>query len=265
MIDDFFVRALLGGSLVAAVAGPLGAFVVWRRMAYFGSMLAHSALLGVVLGIMLGTAPMLGVFGLCLGLAALVLLAEERIGLPLDTLLGILAHGALALGLVALSFVETVRVDLMAYLFGDVLAVSLPDLLLIAGLGATILALLAWHRRGLIAMTVDERVARVEGVPVRRLRAILMLMLGVLIAFGLKIVGVLLIVSLLIIPAAAARPLARTPEAMMAIAAALGVAAVLGGLYASLEFDLPAGPAIVAVALCLFMASHAARRVSVRA
>lgn len=253
MIDDFVVRALVAAVGVALVAGPLGCFIVWRRMAYFGDSLAHSALLGVALGLVLGIAPSLGILvaalALGLGLAAL----ERRRGLARDTLLGIMAHTGLALGLVVLALFEGVRIDLFAYLFGDVLAVGPRDLAVIWGGGAAVLAVLAAIWRPLLAATVAEDMARAEGLAVDRARLAFVVLLAAVIAIAMKIVGILLITSLLIIPAATARRLARGPEAMAGIAAGVGAIAAAGGVAGSLAWDTPTGPSIVVAAALLFV------------
>jgi len=255
MLEGFILRAVLGGIGIALVAGPLGCFVVWRRMAYFGSSIAHGALLGVALGLLfgLGLTPAVLVVSVVLALL-LVLLQRQRL-LAADTLLGILAHAALALGLIALALMQGVRVDLMAYLFGDVLSIGWADIAWICGGGALALAALAYVWTPLLAATLSEELARAEGLPVARARMVLMLLIALVVAIAMKIVGVLLIVSLLIIPAAAARSFARTPEAMAALAALMGVLSVIGGIAASMAWDWPAGPAIVAAATLLFVAS----------
>ena len=260
MIEGFLVRALAGGIGVALVAGPLGCFVVWRRMAYFGAAVSHGALLGVAVGLFFGISVSVGVAGVCLLLAGAVAVLQRQRNLAGDTLLGILAHAALAFGLIALGFIEGVRVDLLAYLFGDVLSVSPGDLIGIYGGGAVVLACLAWIWRPLLAITVDEELARAEGVAVGWVRLILMVLVALTVAIAMKIVGVLLIVSLLIIPPASARAFARSPEAMAVIAACLGVLAVVGGLGASLAWNTPAGPSIVAAATVLFAGSQIAAR-----
>ena len=211
-MPDFLVRALLGGIGVALAAGPLGAFVVWRRMAYFGDTLAHSALLGVALGLLLGINPNVTVIVVCAVLAVvLVVLQRRQRFLASDTLLGILAHASLGLGLVTLAFLQTLRLDLLSLLFGDILAVTATDLAWIYGGGVAVLALLALLWRPLLSATVHEDLARVEGVPVTAVRLAYMLLIAVVIAVALKIVGVLLVTSLLIIPAATARRFATTP------------------------------------------------------
>ena len=252
MLDDFLLRAFLGGLGVALVAGPLGCFIVWRRMAYFGASLAHSALLGVALGFLLGIDPTLGIAAASILLALLLVLLQQQRTLPADTLLGILAHAGLALGLVVLSFFGSLRVDLMGYLFGDILAVSRADLLWIYGGGLLALGVLAVIWRPLLTATLHEELARAEGLPVLQLRLALMLTIAIVIAIAMKIVGILLIISMLIIPAATARCFARTPEQMAVFAALTGTAAVALGLWSSLEADTPAGPSIVVAATLLF-------------
>ncbi len=252
-MPDFLLNALLAGLALALVAGPLGSFVVWRRMAYFGDTLAHAALLGVALGFLLDISPTLAVTVGCVLLALLLVALQQRQPLASDTLLGILAHSTLSLGLVTVSLLDEVRVDLMAYLFGDLLAVGPGDLLWIVAGSALVLALLAWLWRPLLAITVHEELARVEGLPVAAIRLALMLLIAIVIAVAMKIVGVLLITSLLIIPAAAAQRHARTPEQMAGGASAIGLCAVCAGLALSWYQDTPAGPSIVvsAAALCL--------------
>nr|VFJ89475.1 MAG: zinc transport system permease protein [Candidatus Kentron sp. H]VFJ91011.1 MAG: zinc transport system permease protein [Candidatus Kentron sp. H]VFJ97326.1 MAG: zinc transport system permease protein [Candidatus Kentron sp. H] len=251
-MDDFLLRALLGGIGIALVAGPLGCIVIWRRMAYFGAALSHSALLGVALGFLMGVSAELGILVFCLLFATLLALLERQKILASDTLLGILAHGSLALGLIAIAAMEELRIDLNAYLFGDILAITPQDIYLIHGLSLLILATLLIIWRPLLSATVQPDLAAVEGVPVERVRFIFVLMMACVIAIGMKVVGVLLIVSLLLVPPAAARYLAATPERMAIIAALLGALSVIGGLAASLRWDIPTGPAIVVAATLLF-------------
>jgi len=254
-MPDFLLNALLAGLALALVAGPLGSFVVWRRMAYFGDTLAHAALLGVALGLLLDVSPILAVTAGCVLLALLLVTLQQRQPLASDTLLGILAHSTLSLGLVVLSFMQDVRIDLMSYLFGDLLAVGFTDLLWILAGSALVLLILLPLWRALLAITVHEELARVEGLPVAGIRLALMLLIAVVIAVAMKIVGVLLITSLLIIPAAAAQRHARTPEQMAIGASLLGMVAVCGGLTLSWFEDTPAGPSIVVCAAALFLLS----------
>ncbi|MDG5496880.1 iron chelate uptake ABC transporter family permease subunit [Niveispirillum sp. BGYR6] len=255
-MDDFLIRAGAAGVGLALLAGPLGCLVVWRRMAYFGDTLAHSALLGVALGFLAGIDLNIGVVAVCLCIAVALTLLQEQRRLASDTLLGIVSHSTLSLGLIALAAMQTVRVDLLAYLFGDILAVTPTDLIAIWAGGAVVLGVLALIWRRLLALTVDEDLARVEGVPVRWIRLAFTLLIATTIALAMKIVGILLVTSLLIIPAATARRFARSPEMMAVLAALAGAASVLGGLAASLYADLPSGPAIVVTAAGLFLVGH---------
>ena len=263
MIEDFVLRAILAGSGVAVVAGPLGAFVVWRRMVYFGEALAHSALLGLVVGYLLEIDLLLAMLAFSMLLAGLLTLLEEQQLLPTDTILGILAHGALSLGLVLLSLVEWSRIDLMGFLFGDILATTSRDLWVVAALvvvGGIVLFRL-W--RPLLAIAVEPDLAMVEGVPVGRTRLGFNLLLAATIAIGMKVVGIILVVSLLVVPAAAARTWARSPRRMAELAALLGLLATWLGVLASLLIDVPTGPAIVLAATSIFAvgaALHAIRQ-----
>lgn len=258
-MDSFLLRALVAGLGLAMLAGPLGSFVVWRRMAYFGDTLAHSALLGVALAFLLQLDLNLGVVAVCLLLAVAVVVLRATQRLADDTLLGILSHSALSLGLVTLAFVQGLRVDLMAYLFGDILAVSNADFAWIFGGGALVLALLAAIWRPLLLITLSEELARAEGAPMVRTQLLFMISMAIVIAVAMKIVGVLLVTSLLIIPAATARAFSRTPEQMAGLAAGVGALAVLLGLTGSFTWDLPSGPAIVVAAVLLFLSVAAAR------
>jgi len=265
-MDDFLWRALLGGLGVAIIAGPLGCFIVWRRMAYFGDTLAHSALLGIALGFLfnskltmlfeltLNTLLMLSTLFVCISIALLLVFLQSQKRLATDTLLGILAHSALSLGLVALAFLqqEGLRIDLYAYLFGDLLAITRTDLYWIYGGGALILCGLIWIWQSLLSITVHEELAQVEGIPVAWVRLCFMLMVALVIAVAMKIVGILLITSMLIIPPATARYFARTPEQMAIIASIIGCLAVSQGLYMSWHWDTPTGPSIVVSATLLF-------------
>lgn len=257
ILESFLVRAGLAGVGVALAAAPIGAFVVWRRMAYFGDATAHAALLGVTLALATGLPVTLGVLLAATAMALTVASAAGR-GWAADTALGVAAHAALASGVVALSFLHGVRVDLLGYLFGDILAVTRSDLAVIWGGAALIVGLVAARWRGLLLATLNEDLAAASGVNPRREGLVLTLALAVLIAVALKIVGTLLITAMLVVPAAAARPLARTPEAMAGLAAAVGTAAALGGLLAAWHLDTPAGPSMVVTAVAILVATSAA-------
>lgn len=255
MLDDFFVRAILAGVGLALTTGPLGCFIIWRRMAYFGDTIAHSALLGVALSLLFELNLTLAVFAVAALVSVLLLFLQKRQALSADALLGILSHATLAIGLVMVAFMSWVRIDLIAFLFGDILAVSSIDIALIWGGGLFVLVAMAWLWRPLLAATVNAELAEAEGLKPERARLFFMLLMAVVIAIAMKIVGIMLITSLLIIPAAAARRFSATPEIMAVLASVIGAAAVVGGLFGSLTYDTPSGPSIVVAALILFILS----------
>ena len=255
MLDDFFTRALIGGVGVALVAGPIGCFIIWRRLAYFGDTLSHSALLGIALALLLEINITLTVFLISVLVSFLLLLLQRRATLSSDALLGLLAHSTLALGLVVLAFLTWVRVDLMGFLFGDILAVTAYDLATIWGGGIIALAVLSFIWNSLFAITVNYDLATAEGIKPEIINMVFTVIVAAVIAVSMKLVGVLLITALLIMPAATARRFSTSPEWMAVIAAVIGSGSVLIGLNGSLKWDTPAGPSIVVAALICFIVS----------
>src|SRR5690554_3936210 len=257
MLDDFMTRAALAGIGTALAAAPLGCFVVWRRMAYFGDATAHAAILGVALALALSLPIFVGALIVALVMATLVTLLAGR-GRAMDTMLGVLAHSALAFGLVGVSFLDGVRIDVMAFLFGDILSVSRGDLGVIWGGAALVLGLVGWRWSALLTATLDADLARAAGIDPKREELILTLALAVVVAVAIKVVGALLITALLIIPAATARPFSRSPEGMAVAATILAMTAAWAGLRASYALDTPTGPTIVCVSAVMFALSNLA-------
>lgn len=255
MLDDFVVRSLLAGIGIAIVTGPAGCFIVWRRLSYFGETIAHSALLGVAIAVILEINLALGIFFTATVIVFAMYYLERRETLPTDTLLGLMSHGALALGLVILSFFSNIRIDLQALLFGDILAVTVRDLAVIWLGGLAALLILWWLWRPLLAATVSTDLATVAGLRPARARLMFGILVAALIAVAIKIVGVLLIVALLIIPAATVRHFSSSPEQMAIRSILVGVVSVGGGLFASSRLDTPSGPSVVVVGLILFVLS----------
>ncbi|WP_150538831.1 zinc ABC transporter permease subunit ZnuB [Actinobacillus vicugnae] len=252
---DILFPAWLAGLLLAVITAPLGAFVVWRKMAYFGDTLAHSALLGVALGIFLQVDPYIAVIVMTLILALLLVWLEHRTAYSLDTVLGIIAHCSLSLGVITISLLDNVRVDLMSYLFGDLLAIDFDDVIFI-GIGSVLIAsVLCYFWKKLLSITISPELAQIEGLNVARLRLLLMILTALTIALSMKFVGALIITSLLIIPSAIARRFAKTPEAMVGYAIVFSVLSITGGLLLSGWKDTPAGPSVVICAGILFLLS----------
>lgn len=259
MLDDFLIRAGLAGLGVSLATGPLGSFVLWRRMAYFGDATAHAAILGVALALATDLPLALGTLAVAVIMAVTVATLAAR-GWAVDTTLGVLSHGALALGLVAISFVHGVHTSLEAYLFGDILAVTKGDLAFIWGGAVLVIALLVWRWQALLTATLNAELAQADGIDPDRERLILTLALALVVAVALKVVGALLIAAMLVIPAAAARALARSPEQMALLASLIGAAAAIAGLALSLWQDTPAGPSIVTAAAAAFAITAALGR-----
>ena len=261
MLDDFFTRALIAGIATAALTGPIGCFIIWRRLSFFGDTLAHSTLLGVSLGLLLSIHQTLSVFVVAVVISACLQWFTKKASLSSDASLGILSHGALAVGLLLVSFLPPSQVDITSVFFGDILATSKQDIVIIGSgllVGSVILHRI-WHP--LLVATVNQDIAKAEGINVKVVEMIFTALLTMVIAFSFKIVGVLLISALLVIPAAAARQLAKAPETTAIFAAIFGVLSVIGGLSGSLIYDFPTGPAIVCLSLVWFLIAFGIRQV----
>lgn len=252
-IPQFFIFALLSGLGIALIAAPLGVFTVWQKQSYFGSTLAHAALLGVSIALLMETQLTLTVVTVSLLIAWLVFHLSHRQTLSNDTVLGILAHSSLALGLILISLQDNIQIDLISYLFGDILSVQAIDLMLIGVIGIITFLFYRLHWNQLLNLTLNKELAQVEGVAAKRIQLQFVLLLSLMIAISMKIVGVLLVTSLLIIPSAAARRIARSPESMLGYAMSFGVLSVIGGLLLSFWADLPTGAAIVLIASIIFL------------
>ena len=260
MMDIWWLMPLLAGVLLAVIGGPLGSFVIWRRMAFFGDTLAHGALLGITFGVLTDINLTLALVVGSVVLALLLIPLEQSARLSSDTLLGIVSHSTLAIGLVTLSLAQDVRVDLMGYLFGDLLAINEGHVYWLLGSTAITLTLVLCFWNSLLAVTVSPELARIEGRPVLLLDLMLILLLAMTVALAMKVVGILLISALLIMPPAAAHALSKGPRQMAAIASVVGIISVLLGMWASFRWDTPAGPSIVVTAMLLFVVSLTFRR-----
>ena len=255
MFDDFFIRALIAGVGIAVIAGPLGCLVIWRRLSYFGDTLSHSALLGVTLAYAFSINITLSVFVISSIVAILLINLQKRTKLAGDSLLGLLAHSTLAIGLVLIGFLSSIRFDLMGLLFGDILAVTTEDIALVWIGGIIILGVLYFIWKSLFSATVNYDLAAAEGMRPEISNLIFTLLLAGVIALSIKMIGALLITGLLLIPAAIARNLSNSPKQMIIIAILAGIASVVLGLFTSLELNTSSGPSIVVVSLALFILS----------
>ncbi|MDC0231781.1 metal ABC transporter permease [Pelagibacteraceae bacterium] len=255
MFDDFFIRALVAGLGVALVTGPLGCFIIWRRLSFFGDTLAHSALLGVTLAFSFDINIAFSVFIISSAIALILLKLQKTTNLPGDALLGLLAHSSLAVGLVVIGFLSFIRFDIMGLLFGDILAVTENDLIIIWVGGAIILFVLKLIWKPLFASTVNYELAEAEGMKPERVNAIFTILMAAIIAISIKMVGLLLITGMLIIPAAMARNISNNPKQMVLFSIIGGLLSVVMGLFGSLEINTPSGPSIITAGLILFILS----------
>jgi zinc transport system permease protein len=253
MFDDFIVRAFAAGIGLALVTGPLGCFIVWRRLSYFGDTIAHSALLGVTIAYAMNFNLIIAVFVVSCLLAISLLFLQRRTSLPDDALLGLLAHSVLAIGLVLLGILSFIRIDLMGLLFGDILSVNFTDVLFVWIGGGVVLTTLILIWRPLFAGTVNLELAKAEGLNPELATTIFTLLIASVIAISIKIVGILLITGLLIIPAAASRNLSSTPIQMAIISSIIGVCSVVIGLQTSMIWNTSTGPTILVITLGVFI------------
>ena len=255
MFDDFFIRALIAGLGVALVTGPLGCFVIWRRLSFFGDTLSHSALLGVTLAVSFDINIAFSVFIISSAVALILLKLQKTTNLPGDALLGLLAHSSLAVGLVVIGFLSFIRFDIMGLLFGDILSVTKNDLIIIWVGGAIILFVLKLIWKPLFASTVNYELADAEGMKPERVNAIFTILMAAIIAISIKMIGLLLITGMLIIPAAMARNISNNPKQMVLFSIIGGLLSVIIGLFGSLEINTPSGPSIITAGLILFILS----------
>jgi zinc transport system permease protein len=247
VLEPFFLRALVASLGLAVVAAPLGCFVVWQRMAYFGETVAQAGLIGVALGLALQMDVTWGVLIVALAVAGLLLWFMRQKLVAMDSVLGLLHHAALAAGVIATSMIKGAPVDLTGFLFGDVFAVTGTDVAVILIGGAGVLAVIAWLWQPLLRLAVHEDLAAAEGVDRETVRTVFIVLLAVAIAVAMKIVGILLVMAFLVVPAVAARPLSGTPERMVVLTGLIAAASVIAGLWVSASVDSPGGPSIVLI------------------
>lgn len=258
---SLILNALIAGLCIAIVAGPLGCFIVWRRMAYFGDALAHSTLFGLSIALLFHVNVYLGLISSCLVVIVLLALIGRQKKISVDAILGILSHSMLALGLIVASSIESARLDLLSFLYGDILTVTINDLYWIFAVNAFVLSIIYINWKKLVSISVSEELAKIEGIKTTKQRWILFVLMALVFAISVKLVGVLLITALLVIPAAASRFLARTPEQMAAFSVIIGMLSVVSGIQASSIWDWPTGPSIVVASTALFAVSFLSGRI----
>lgn len=254
---DFMRVALVMAVLIGLTAPAVGTFIVQRRLSLLGDGIGHIALTGIGLGLLTGTSPVLGALVVSvLGAVAIeVLRARSRSGG--DVALALLFYGGLAGGVILTNANGGGSATLQSYLFGSISSVTVSDLYVVAGLAATVLAIIALFGRELFLLCQDEEVARAAGLPVRFLSVLIATTAAVTVVISMRAIGLLLVSALMVVPVAAAQQLTRGFWGTMLAAMGIGVLSAVSGLAGSFEYDLPPGPSIVLLALTAFVAAVA--------
>jgi manganese/iron transport system permease protein len=249
----FMQKALFASVMVGVVCAVLGCYVVLRSMAFLGDALAHAVLPGVAVAYLIGANVLAGALVAGLAVAIGISYVSRAGTIREDTAIGIFFAGALALGVVLISTMNTYAVDLTHVLFGNVLGVTATDLWISGGLSVVVLAAIAMLYRPLLVVSFDPILGRTLGLRTHTLRTVLFLMLAASIVVSLRTVGVALVAAMLITPPAAAYLLTRRLPMMMCVSAAIGVVSAVGGLYASYYLNVATGAAMVLVATGIFV------------
>ncbi|RPD37767.1 hypothetical protein C0030_000760 [Candidatus Liberibacter solanacearum] len=255
MYNEFFIRALFAGIGIILSTGPLGCFIVWQRMTYFGDTIAHSALLGVAFSLMLNLPLPLCIFMVSALTSIILLQIQKSEFIASDAILGVITHSTISISLIMLSFMTWVNTDLTSFLFGDILAVNTNDIIIIWSAGILNIVILIKIWKSLLATTVNYELAKAEGMQPEKVKLIFTMITALMISISIKFIGITLITSLLILPTVTARRFATSPENMVILTTVIGILGVILGLYGSLIFDTPSGPSIIITSLIFFILS----------
>ncbi|ADR51885.1 zinc uptake ABC transporter, permease protein [Candidatus Liberibacter solanacearum CLso-ZC1] len=253
--NEFFIRALFAGIGIILSTGPLGCFIVWQRMTYFGDTIAHSALLGVAFSLMLNLPLPLCIFMVAALTSIILLQIQKSEFIASDAILGVITHSTISISLIMLSFMTWVNTDLTSFLFGDILAINTNDIIIIWSVGILNIVILIKIWKSLLATTVNYELAKAEGMQPEKVKLIFTMITALMISISIKFIGITLITSLLILPTVTARRFATSPENMVILTTVIGILGVILGLYGSLIFDTPSGPSIIITSLIFFILS----------
>ncbi len=248
----FLQRALLAGIFIAAACAVLGVFLILRKDAMIGHGLSHLAFAGVALGLFLNVLPLAAALAVSVAAAFGIMRLKDRAGLYGDTAIGIFSSLGLALGILLATLAGSFSVDLMGYLFGDVLAIDTFEVWLSVGLAAAVLLTVVLFYAQLLFMTFDRESARVSGVKIGRLDGLLMALTAVTVVLGMKVAGILLVAALIVIPAAAGLQLASSFRMAVFLSSLVALVSVVAGLVVSLALNIPASAAIVLLCFLIF-------------
>ena len=253
--QSFMQNALVGGILASVACGAIGSYVVVKRIGYLAGGIAHSVLGGMGIAYYLGRSPIEGalvsalVFAIILGWVSLRMQQQE------DTIIGALWAGGMAVGILFISQTPGYNVDLMSFLFGNILMIASEDLYWIAGLDALILVIVFLFYKQFISVSFDEEFARLRGIPVERFYLLFLSLVALTVVILIQIVGLILVIALLTLPAAIAGLYVRSLNLMMVLATLFGMVFTTGGLALSYQPDLPPGPTIILLAGAFYLLS----------
>jgi zinc transport system permease protein len=253
MFDSFLINAIIGGLIIASISGLLGSFVLWKNMAYFGDALSHTALLGITIGILFHLNLTIAVTLVAIIFA--IIFSQNATRYSNDTMLGVISYSALSIAIIINSY-KKIKMDLISYLFGDILAINHQDLiyLIICTVIISIWIYRNWSE--LVMLSICEEYLHASGGNVRKIKLGFALILALFIATSFKIVGILLITAMLIIPAASALAISRSPAQMVRTAMLIGSLSCVLGITGAFYFDTPTGPSIVVSSLTFFMLTN---------
>lgn len=251
-MPDFMMNALWASIGIALLAGPMGCLMVFNRVACLGDTLAHGAILGLSLGLLTDIHPMMTLAVVTVMWVGLLGYLNKNETVSTDSAMAFLTHSSLAVSIVLFAFVPVGAPNLMEAFIGNILTLGREDLYWIFGMDVVFGCVLMVLWKKWILMAVHPDLAQAAGIPVDRLRLVFLMMVGLFIAFSIKMMGALLVPAFLIIPALAIRPFVKTPEQMAFGAGVLAIVSAVLGLYASYEWDTPSGPMMVCVAVVFY-------------
>lgn len=257
---SFMHRAFAAGAITAVICPAIGVFLVPRRLSLIADSLSHVALAGVALGLLVGVSPVLGALVVTILGAVGMERLRARGALKGDAALAVFLSGGFALAVVLISLARGFNADLFAVLFGSIVTVSPTDVWLILALGAVVGATIGTFYRQLLAITLDEDLARTSGVPVAGLNLLLAVLTALTTVVAMRMVGVLLVSAMIVIPSLTGFGLGRSFRQATAIAIAMALVSMTVGLIAAYYLRLAAGGAVVLTALLMFALASLIRR-----
>jgi len=265
MISEFlsypFIQRALIASLIVGILCPfVGNFVVLRKMSFFSDAISHSAFAGIAVGALLGIDLSLSSLVVAILIAFFIAFLSEKTTLSHDTIIGIAFSGSIATGILIIGMLKGYRMDVFTFLFGDILAITRTDLVLLLLICIISIGVLTVFLKPFLQITFNRELARIEGINVRVFEYMLFFIIAVVVTVSLKIIGIILVTSLLIVPAAAAKNLASSMKHLFVLSCVFGIISGITGLLGSVYLNTPSGPTIVLVSIGIFFLTMLRRK-----